>query len=111
MALKSGSCADLFYRLSLLAWVLNNRWPELSDDQCWAMLDQWLGSGSYGRKTDVATDTPGLSRRDQPTSQPRCEFCRILKLLTPQQGAREIHRGLRGGGPVSMPAVLASSGA
>jgi len=36
--------------------VLTNRWPELSDDQGWAALDQWLSSGSYGRKTSVAAD-------------------------------------------------------
>lgn len=51
-------------RPSLLLRVLTNRWPELADDQCWAALDQWLSSGSYGRKTDVAADA--LAYADDP---------------------------------------------
>ena len=70
-------------RPSLLVRVLNNRWPELSDDQCWAALDQWLGSGSYGRKTDVAADALAYADAINRLADPG-ELRRILKLLTPE---------------------------
>ena len=70
-------------RPSLLLRVLTNRWPELSDDQCWAALDQWLNSGSYGRKTDVAADALAYADAINRLAGPG-ELRRILKFLTPE---------------------------
>jgi hypothetical protein len=36
--------------------VLENRWPELSKDQCWEVLDRWLTATPLRSRTDVLAD-------------------------------------------------------
>ena len=66
----------------MLQRVLTNRWAELTDEQCWAVIDQWLTSIPYGRPLDVLSDSlgyaDGLSRLAGPG-----ELRRFLRLVLP----------------------------
>ena len=70
-------------RAEMLARVLTNRWAELTDEQCWAVIDQWLTDVSHGRPLDVLSGSlgyaDGLSRLAGPD-----ELRRFLRLILPQ---------------------------
>jgi hypothetical protein len=70
-------------RTEMLRRVLTNRWAELTDEQCWAVIDQWLTDVSHGSPLDVLSDSlgyaDGLSRLAGPD-----ELRRFLRLILPQ---------------------------
>jgi hypothetical protein len=70
-------------RTEMLQRVLTNRWAELTDEQCWAVIDQWLTDVSHGSPLDVLSDSlgyaDGLSRLAGPD-----ELRRFLRLILPQ---------------------------
>jgi hypothetical protein len=75
-------CVPAGDRAMMLRRVLTNRWAELTDEQCWAVIDQWLTSIPYGRPLDVLSDSlgyaDGLSRLAGPD-----ELRRFLRLVLP----------------------------
>ena len=75
-------CLPAGDRAMMLRRVLTNRWAELTDEQCWAVTDQWLTSIPYGRPLDVLSDSlgyaDGLSRLAGPD-----ELRRFLRLVLP----------------------------
>jgi hypothetical protein len=59
--------------------VLNNRWPELSSEQCWAAIDQWLRTASHAAGVDVFSDAVAYAYAVDRLASP-AEVRRILGL-------------------------------